>query len=113
VMLFLSVCPARCFGAFLHVNCAFIHFYLRLIPSVWLCAVGYLWLYVLLCGYMYFFVVICASFVRCTDTSIIVFISDVPSIIFRGGGGSTNPAEDRGQMQWGSGGPSPLVSAST
>jgi hypothetical protein len=36
-----------------------------------------------------------------------------PAIFFRGGGGSTNSAEDRGQTEQGSGGSSPLVRGST
>ena len=35
-----------------------------------------------------------------------------PGILFRGGGGSTNSAEDRGERERGSGGGSPLVRGS-
>jgi hypothetical protein len=34
-------------------------------------------------------------------------------VIFSGGGGSTNSAEDREQREWGSGGSSPLVKGFT
>ena len=35
-----------------------------------------------------------------------------PGILFRGGGGSTNSVEDRGQREWGSEGGRPLVRGS-
>jgi len=41
-----------------------------------------------------------------------VVTSGVPTNFVRGGGGSKNSVEDRGQTEWGSGGGSPLIKGS-